>query len=139
MDPLSLVAIGGKLLDKLSDYFPSPEKKAQAQLALMEMAQKGELAHLDAEFNLAKGQLDVNKTEAASEHLFVSGWRPAIGWVCGLAFFTQFVLGPAISYIAISVGHPVSFPKFDFGEMMPILLGMLGLGSMRTVEKIKGN
>lgn len=140
MDPLSLVAIGGKLLDKLTDYFPSPEKKAQAQLALMEMAQKGELAHLNVEFELAKGQIDVNKAEAGSEHLFVSGWRPAIGWVCGLAFATQFVVGPLVTYIMVGFfNQDVVFPKMDFGEMMPILLGMLGLGAMRTTEKIKGN
>jgi hypothetical protein len=138
MDPLSLVAIGGKLLEKLADYFPSAEAKAKAQMALLELAQKGELAHLTAEFELAKGQLDVNKNEAANEHLFVSGWRPAIGWVCGLAFATQFVIGPLVTYASVLLGYPITLPKLDFGEMMPILLGMLGLGAMRTTEKIKG-
>jgi hypothetical protein len=138
MDPLSLVAIGGKLLDKLSDYFPSAEAKAKAQFAIMEMAQKGELAHLTAEFELAKGQLDVNKAEAVNENLFVSGWRPSIGWVCSLAFATQFVIGPLITYASASFGYPITFPKMDFSEMLPILLGMLGLGAMRTTEKIKG-
>lgn len=145
MDPLSILTIGGKLLDKLSDYFPSPEAKAKAQLALMEMQQKGELAvmaneltKMQMENDLAKGQIDVNKVEATSEKLFVAGWRPAIGWICGAAFATQFVVGPLITYGAAVLGHPVSFPKLDFGEMLPILLGMLGLGAMRTTEKIKG-
>lgn len=140
MDPLSLVAIGGKLLDLVGSYFPSAEAKAKAQMALLELAQKGELAHLSAEFELAKGQIDVNKAEATNEHLFVSGWRPAIGWVCGLAFATQFVVGPLITYVMVGFfDQDVTFPKMDFGEMLPILLGMLGLGAMRTSEKIKGS
>jgi hypothetical protein len=86
---------------------------------------------------LAKGQLEVNKVEAASKSLFVAGWRPFIGWVCGLGFFSNFILIPmanfglAISEIAIKI------PMIDTTQMMPVLMGMLGLGAMRTVEKVQ--
>ena len=72
-------------------------------------------------------QLEVNKVEAAHKSLFVAGWRPAIGWVCGMALFNNYVLA---GYFEVNT--------LGLGEMMPVLLGMLGLGGMRTYEKDKG-
>jgi hypothetical protein len=138
MDPFTLVALGGKLLEKVADYFPSAEAKNKAQMALLEMQQKGELAHLSAEFELAKGQLDVNKAEAANEHLFVSGWRPGFGWIGGIAFLTNYVLGPFLTWGSTLAGHPTTFPALDLTQLLPIVMGMLGLGYYRTQEKIKG-
>ncbi len=104
----------------------------------MEMAQRGELAQLDAELKLATGQLEVNKAEAASTSLFVSGWRPFIGWTCGAAFAYKFVLAPAGAFAMAAAGHAINLPVLDFTEMSTILLGMLGLGGLRTIEKVKG-
>jgi len=82
-------------------------------------------------------QIEVNKQEAASSSLFVASWRPFIGWVCGCAFAWVFVLQPlGIFFLAIA-GHKVDLPTLDLGQMMPILVGMLGLGTMRTYEKVK--
>jgi len=138
MDPLTILSIGGKILDKITDYFPSAEAKDKAKLALLEMQQRGELAFLSAETQLAVGQIEVNKNEAANQSFFVSGWRPSVGWACSATFITQYVIGPLTTYISHAVGHPIDFPKMDFSELMPILLGMLGLGGYRTIEKIKG-
>ncbi|MES2323295.1 MAG: 3TM-type holin [Pseudomonadota bacterium] len=125
----------GTLVDKL---FPDPQAAAAAKVQVMEMAQRGELAQLDAELKLATGQLEVNKAEAASTSLFVSGWRPFIGWTCGAAFAYKFVLAPAGAFAMAAAGHAINLPVLDFTEMSTILLGMLGLGGLRTIEKVKG-
>jgi len=129
LDPVSaLLDIGGKVLDRV---FPDPAQQSAAKLELMKLQQSGELAQL-------AGQMDINKIEAASSSLFVSGWRPAIGWICGAGFGVQFVIGPLAEWGSALYGHPVKFPQMDTGTMMPLLLGMLGLGGMRTAEKIQG-
>lgn len=83
-------------------------------------------------------QTDTNKAEAASPSIFVAGWRPFVGWVCGASFASQFVAGPLITWGSAVVGHPVAFPTLDIATMMPLLFGLLGLGGMRTAEKING-
>jgi hypothetical protein len=98
-------------------------------------AQKDALA-----FQLAQmqAQTDTNKAEAGNGSVFVAGWRPFIGWVCGGAFAWTFVLGPMVSYAAKLAGITVQLPVLDLSELTPVLLGMLGLGAMRTVEKVNG-
>jgi hypothetical protein len=105
--------------------------------------QKNALAHQIATMSerhaqeLAKGQLEVNKAEAASASLFVAGWRPAVGWVCVLGMASNFVLIPMVNFILALVESTVTVPLIDTSTMMPVLLGMLGLGAMRSAEKIK--
>lgn len=120
----ALIPLIGTLLDK---FFPDPAQAAAAKLKLLEMAQNGELA-----------QLGVNQAEASNPSIFVSGWRPFIGWVCGSAFAWNYLLGPFITQLLLIAGHPVTYTALDLGEMMPVLLGMLGLGGMRTYEKLQG-
>jgi len=131
----TLIPLLGNILDK---FFPDPAAANDAKLKLMQMAQNGELAQLDADLKLATGQMEVNKVEAASTSLFVAGWRPAIGWICGAAFAFKFVVGPSAVVLMAMAGHSITLPEFDFTEMSTILLGMLGLGGLRTVEKVKG-
>ncbi len=88
--------------------------------------------------SLLTGQMKVNEVEAAHSNLFVSGWRPCVGWVCALAFAWQFVLLPIFLFIGHLTGHPVQAPVFDISTMLTVLMGMLGLGSLRTYEKVKG-
>ena len=129
IDPLSaLLDIGGKVIDRV---WPDPEKAAAAKLELFKMQQSGELA-------VIAGQLDINKVEAANPSVFVSGWRPFIGWVCGSGFAIQFDIGTLAEWGSALYGHPVKFPQMDMGTMMALLAGMLGLGAMRTAEKING-
>ena len=87
---------------------------------------------------LAKGQLEVNKTEAAHKSLFVAGWRPAIGWICGLGMASNFLVIPIANFVLALTGSTILIPLLDTGEMMPVLMGMLGLGAMRTYEKKQG-
>jgi len=122
-----LIPVIGQVLDKV---LPDQKASDEAKIKLLELAQKGELAQLE----LVKSQLDVNKEEAKSESLFKSGWRPGIGWICGIAFSYNFVIGPLVAQF---------YPEFiyralDMTELMPVLLGMLGLGGLRTYEKSKG-
>ena len=86
----------------------------------------------------AKGQLEVNKTEAAHKSLFVAGWRPAIGWICGLGMASNFLVIPIANFVLALTGSTILIPLLDTGEMMPVLMGMLGLGAMRTYEKKQG-
>lgn len=131
----ALIPVLGSLLDK---FIPDPQVAASAKLQMLEMAQKGELAQLDADLRLATGQQEVNKVEAASASLFVAGWRPFIGWVCGAAFAFKFIGGPLAVVLMAMAGHPITLPEFDFTEMSTVLLGMLGLGGLRTIEKVRG-
>jgi len=140
MDPLSLIGglsgLFGKVVDKI---WPDPAQAAAAKLALMEAQQRGDLAELDAEMKLALAQLDVNKTEAANANVFVSGWRPFVGWVCGAAFAWAFVVSPFVTWIAWLAGKDIGHvPVLDLSQMTPVLIGMLGLGTLRTYERSKG-
>lgn len=99
---------------------------------------EAEQAQLAAAVQLVQGQLDVNKTEASSGSVWTSGWRPYIGWVCGTGCAWNWIGLPASSFVLAAIGHPVVMKAADMSEMMPLLLGMLGLGTLRTVEKIKG-
>ncbi len=133
---IGAVAIfAGKLVDKI---FPDPVAWDAAKLELLKMQQSGELAQLAADTDLAKGQLAINQVEASNENIFVSGWRPAIGWVCGTAFAYHFVLQPLLAFLMAAAGHPVTLPVFQMGELSTVLMGMLGLGGLRTIEKVKG-
>ena len=127
LDPVSaLLDIGGKVLDRV---FPDPAQQAAARLELLKLQQSGELTQI-------AGQMEINKAEAANPSVFVSGWRPAIGWICGAGFAVQFVIGPLAEWGSALANHPVKFPQMDTGTMMPLLLGMLGLGGLRTAEKL---
>lgn len=130
-----LLALLPGLLDKL---LPDKGAADAAKLELLRMAQAGELAALDAETKLALGQAETNKIEAASSRLFVAGWRPFVGWICGAALGFKYIGGPVLVMLCAAVGAPVTLPVLDAGELMPLLLGLLGLGGLRTLEKVKG-
>ena len=107
--------------------------------------QKAALAHQIATMSerhaqeLAKGQLEINKAEAASGSVFKGGWRPFIGWVCGIAFAYHFVLQPLIVFGVTAAGVEIpELPSFDMGSLMTVMMGMLGLGGLRSYEKKQG-
>lgn len=135
-DPFTaLLDIGGKVIDRV---LPDPAAKQAAQLELLKLAQTGELAQLTADTDLAKGQLAVNQAEATNPSTFVSGWRPMVGWVCASGCGYQFLAAPLLTWGAAMVGHPVAAPSLDLSSLMMLLTGMLGLGGLRTVEKLNG-
>ncbi len=125
----AVASIGGKLIDRL---IPDPAQAAAAKLQLLQMQQSGELAKLTAETDLAKGQLAVNATEAASSSTLVSGWRPAIGWVCAAALAYQYLVTPLAVWIGFWLGHPIPKPPTLDDTLWQLMLGMLGLGGLRT-------
>jgi len=87
---------------------------------------------------LAKGQLEINKAEAQHKSLFVAGWRPFIGWTCGIALAWHFVIAPFIMFVCAYLNVVIpELPQFDMGSLMTVLMGMLGLGGLRTFEKYK--
>jgi len=125
----SLIGPVTGLLDKFIE-----DKDQKAKLA-HEIATMGE-KHAQ---QLAMSQIEVNKAEAASGSMFKGGWRPFIGWVCGLAFAYHFILQPVLIFILtiFKVNFP-DLPEFDMGTLLPVLGGMLGIGGLRTYEKQKG-
>ena len=138
MNPLLLSGIfelGKNLIER---FFPDPEKKAAAQLELLKMQQAGELAQLAAETDLAKLQIQTNLEEAKSTNWFVAGWRPFVGWTCGAALAYVAVVEPLARFIAaVWFGYRGAFPVIDTTLTMQVLMGMLGLGAMRSFEKTK--
>jgi len=126
---LAAIPIIGGLLDKLS---PDKSARAAAQELLLQTEQSGEL-------QLMLGQMEVNKAEANSGSFFRGGWRPGVGWVCVTAMAYTFVLSPLMQFIVLlTTDNPPVFPDLSMGELMPVLLGMLGLATLRTHEKTKG-
>jgi hypothetical protein len=117
------------LLDK---FIEDKDQKAQLAHELATMADR----HAQ---DLALAQIEVNKAEAASGSVFKGGWRPFIGWVCGGAFAYHFVLQPVIVFAVVAAGVDLPpLPEFDMTSLMTVLMGMLGLGGLRTYEKQKG-
>lgn len=100
---------------------------------------KAELDAFNAETTRLQGQTDVNKTEAASTSIFIAGWRPAIGWICGVSLAYVAVIEPIGRFIAqVAFQYAGSFPIIDTTVTMQILIGMLGLGLYRSVDKFNG-
>lgn len=136
MITIPLIEAGLKILDKI---IPDPEAREKAKLELMKQQQEGAFKELELQSKGDTEQSEVNKVEASSQNLFVSGWRPFIGWVCGGSFAWSYFLMPMLTWILIACGHSeIVLPKLDTGELMSVTLGMLGLGIMRSHDKLKG-
>lgn len=121
----------GPITGLLDKFIEDKDKKNAIAFELSTMAEK----HAQ---ELAKAQLAVNKQEAAHKNLFVAGWRPAVGWVCVLGMASNFMVIPMANFALALAGSSIIVPILELSEMMPVLMGMLGLGAMRTVEKSKG-
>ena len=115
------------LLDK---FIEDKDQKARLAHDLATMAGK----HAQ---EISKAQLEVNKVEAGHASLFVSGWRPAVGWVCVLGMAGNFMVIPFTNFVLALLEIDVTIPLIDTATMMPVLMGMLGLGGLRTYEKSK--
>lgn len=97
-----------------------------------------EKQELAAAVMVVQGQLGINAKEAENPSVFVSGWRPAIGWVCGGACAWNWIGLPIAKAALLLLGYKLDLAPADLTEMLPILMGMLGLGVMRTVERLNG-
>lgn len=132
----ALIPVLGNLFDK---FIPDPKAAADAKLEVMRLAQNGELAQLNADLQLATGQMEVNKVEAASSDKFTSRARPFIMWICGFSLMYAALIEPFARFIAmVWFNYSGQFPELDTNITLQLLFGLLGLGAYRTVEKIKG-
>jgi len=136
IDPISiLLDVGSKVIDRL---WPDPAQRDAAKLELLKMQQSGELAQLSAETNLMIEQIKVNQAEAQNPSLFVSGWRPGVGWICVAACGWNWIGLPVVKAgLILASGPALTLAPADLSEMLPVLMGMLGLGALRTFEKVK--
>jgi hypothetical protein len=120
------------VMDVVGRFLPE-DKEARAKA---ERVVKAQLTTHLAQIDIA--QLGINKQEAVHRSVFVAGWRPFIGWTCGVALAYTYVIQPILIFGLGQAGYLVSLPTMDIGEMMPVLMGILGLGGLRTFEKYKG-
>lgn len=136
MSLLALLPIIGEVIKKV---IPDPVAAAEANYKVLDLAQRGELTHLDAEVKIALGQIEINKIDAASASFFKGGWRPAVGWTCTFGLFYEFILRPLLPWFLTIAGVQVPpLPPSDMGTLITMLGGLLGLGALRTVERVQG-
>lgn len=128
-----LIEIAGKIFDRV---IPDKAAADRAKQEFIVTAQT-------QEFQLILEQLKINVEEAKSANWFVAGWRPFVGWTCGVALAYTYIVLPFMQFFVYSLGSPevveslTLLPVLDLGQLLPILLGMLGLGALRTWEKLK--
>lgn len=136
MNWLSLIPALGTLLERL---LPDPKASEAAKLELMRLAQSGELAQLGADTEIQKGQLAINLADAQSGSNYRGGWRPFIGWACGMALAWDWVLKQVFLTVWAVTGHAVPvLPQLNMEQIMGLLSVLLGMGTMRTIERLKG-
>ena len=127
-----LDALIGPVTGLLDKFIPDADERARLAHEIATMSER----HAQ---ELAKGQLEVNRAEAAHKSLFVAGWRPFVGWTCGIALAWHFVGQPLVVFgIAVAGIDTPELPTFEMESLLTVLLGMLGLGGLRTFEKTKG-
>lgn len=120
----------GPILGKLVDRIPDPNARAEAK----EQAEAELLSVISANI---QGQLEINKAEAQHKSVFVAGWRPFIGWVCGLGLAWQFLGEPIVSWIIAYQQIDIVLPSIASDHLMELTLGMLGIAGLRSFEKLK--
>jgi len=123
-------AVAGLAMDLIDRAFPDKEKQAEERAQYMLQA-----TQLDDQ--LAQAQITVNQQEAGNENVFVSGWRSFIGWVCGMTFAYHLIFQPFLAFVMAAFGHNFPLPDFDTATLNTTLMGLLGLGTLRTVEKVQ--
>jgi hypothetical protein len=126
-----LEALIGPVTGLLDKFIPDADEKARLAHEIATMSER----HAQ---ELARGQIEINKAEAAHKSMFVAGWRPFVGWTCGVALAWHFVGQPlAVFGIAVFGIETPALPTFEMESLLTVLLGMLGLGGLRTFEKTK--
>lgn len=133
-------AAGGWLqpvLGILNKVIPDPTAKAQAQLALIQLQQAGELQKEANDLQVAMGQVQLDLADANSASTFRAGWRPFAGWLCGLGLCFQYLVQPQLAWLSLLKHWPAP-PTLDGSTLLTLLLALLGLGTHRTIEKLNG-
>jgi hypothetical protein len=133
-DVSGIGAVSNLISSVIDRVWPDPIAQAKERADFLIQAQQ-----LDTQ--LAQAQLVVNQAEASNSNIFVSGWRPFVGWVCGGAMAYHFIIQPLIVFICLQTGHKVDMPAFDMSTLITVLMAMLGMGTLHSVEAMgnKGN
>jgi hypothetical protein len=131
---LELIPAISTLLDRI---IPDPIAREKAKIELMNAERAQDLEAFKLAISADQLQTSINQQEAASTDRFVAGWRPFIGWVCGFAFAYHFIAQPLLAFLIANAGHSVILPSFNIDQLSTVLMGMLGLGGLRTIEKVK--
>ncbi|MDI9349104.1 MAG: holin family protein [Candidatus Symbiobacter sp.] len=131
----SVLGIGKDLIERL---IPDPVAQMSAKLKLAELQAKGELESISAHLQLNIEQIKLNAAEEANNNSFRAGWRPFMGWVCAVGFLYEFLLCPIINGGLIYFVKAAPMPSIDTSALMTLLTGMLGIGGLRTIEKLQG-
>lgn len=126
-----LTALIGPVTGLLDKFIEDKDQKNKLAHEIATMADKQ--AH-----EIAKSQIEVNKEEAKSRHWWIAGWRPAAAWITVIAMGYHYIIQPFLIFLLAIFGVELDLPSFDMDTLMTVLLGMLGLGSLRTFEKHKG-
>lgn len=127
----ALIPLIGPIVDKLVDRIPDPAAKEKAKA-------EAEAAIIAAVNQASQEQNEINKIEAANPNVFVSGWRPFIGWVCGAGIAWHYLGAPFAGWIMSLLEVHAELPNVPTGDLMELVMAMLGLGGLRTFEKLKG-
>lgn len=137
LDPVSaLFDLGKTAIEKI---WPDPSKRAEELFRLEQLKQQGDFALMKAQVDLLLGQIEVNKIEAQSSSLFVAGWRPFAGWIGGVAFAYASIVEPMARFAAtVFFKYQGNYPEINTELTIQVLLGMLGLGLMRSFDKKQG-
>ena len=125
----------GKVAGFVDDLIVTPEERRVGEMEQY----KAETERIKVTAEERKGQVAVNKAEALSKSVFVAGWRPFVGWVCGVSLAWQFAISDAVAWTLAASGNPATLPELHGGDqLLTLLLAMLGFSGMRTYEKHKG-
>jgi len=128
----AIAAVSGLADDIVKRVWPDATEVEKAKLSQA-------VQEMEAQYKVILAQIEVNKIEAASPSLFASGWRPFVGWGCGFGLVYASVIDPFARFVATVGFHYIgAFPIVDTTITLQVLLGMLGLGTMRMAEKIQG-
>ena len=127
---MNWLSVVSPIVERVLDFIPNPAEKAKAQLEIQNQL-------MAAAISESQGQLEINKMEAQSANVFVSGWRPAIGWICAFGFAFQFFLVPVVGWLSAIIGSDIPLPAIDTESLYSLTMGMLGMGALRSFEKWK--
>lgn len=130
-----IIAEGLKIINK---FIPDPQAQVNAQIEMMKIKQSDSFKEMEVALQQQQMQADINKVEAASDKVFVAGWRPFIGWICGVGLGLQVIIFPLVATVAAAMGTTLNMPEMPVEVLMVNLTGMLGLAGARSWEKIKG-
>ncbi len=133
IDPVtSLLDVGKSIIERI---WPDPAAQAEQMFKLQELAQKGNLAEMQAHVTILQGQMAINMEEAKHKSIFVAGWRPFVGWIGGFSLAYASIVEPLMRFITTGMGWVQPFPGIDTNLTMQVLFGMLGIAGMRSYDK----